>query len=118
MPSDTPPVRVKKAWRMPGNADSERACSMSGCSRLLKARHGLEIRMGDGDGLEQLAHAGAVFAEQPLTGAVDFGGLLRRCVSLQRGGALVDAEIAQQPRLIDRTMNARAHALGGERDRL
>src|SRR5215210_4301084 len=122
MPSDTPPARVKKAWRMPGRADSERACSMAksafrslkGCS--LEAWHGFEIRVGDGDGLEQLAHAGAAFAEQPLTGGIDLGGLLRRSVSLQRRGALVDAEIAQQPRLIDRTVNARAHAFGGKGD--
>src|SRR6266699_100557 len=101
MPSDTPPARVKKAWRMPGSVDSERACSMADVSRSLKARHGCEIRMGDGDGFEQLAHAGAAFAEQPLAGGIDVAGLLRRSVSLQRRGALVDAEIAQQTRLID-----------------
>ena len=92
------------------------------CARSLRhrfeARHRAQVRMADGDRLEQLAHAGAGFAQQPLAGLVDLVGLLGRRIGLQRRGALVDAEVAQQPRLIDRSVNARAHAFGGQRDRL
>ena len=71
---------------MPGSADSERACSMIDlrflvasmltAASVLEARQCAEIRIGDRDHLEQLAHLGAAFAEQALDGAVDLVGLV------------------------------------------
>ena len=67
------------------------------------------------DDLEQRAHLGAAFAEQPLDRAVDLGRLFRRGQRLERSGALLDAEVAEKFGLRDRSGHARAHAFGGER---
>src|SRR6185295_7699998 len=53
-----------------------------------------------------------------LYAAFDLGGLFRRGQSPERGGAPGDAEIAQKGRLIDRSGHPRAHAFGGNRERL
>ena len=77
---------------------------------------GAELGRGDGDGLEQVAHAARAFRHQPREGDFDVGGLARRA-RFERRGALFDAEPQEQLALPDRPMDARAHALGALRQR-
>ena len=59
-PSDTPPSRVKNAWRMLGNAERDGAwimrAGMAGEALRVKSRQRPELRIGDRQHLEQLAH--------------------------------------------------------------
>src|SRR5207302_808360 len=64
------------------------------------------------------AHAGRSARHQARERRIDRGRLVGRRDLLEIGGALLDAEPAQQRRLLDRPMDARADALGGEAERL
>src|SRR5262245_2476229 len=118
-PSDTPPSRVKKPWRMPGSALSDVDCSMTisarrrSCRRRFEAGQKPELWIGNGDYLEQSSHVGATFTHQALDRAIDLLGFGGRHKRRQRGCALVNAERAQELRLLDRTLHARPHALRG-----
>src|SRR3954452_8159087 len=111
MPLDTPPVRVKKAWRIPGNDASEAASIMSSPLQgadaaaiarfavdlpVFEARQFAVLGMGEGDGLEHPAHAGDRLAGEPGQRTVDVGALAQGRRLLERLGAGFDAEPAQE----------------------
>src|SRR5688572_23838097 len=133
MPPETPPWRVKKAWRIPGSDCSDAACSMAssgtiaaekGWTRgghgrlLLEAGQFAELRVCHRDRFEQLAHAGALLAGQARERAVDLGVLGERRAFLERLGAGLDAEPAQERGLVDRAVHIGAQGLRGMPQRL
>src|SRR6266851_2893893 len=98
---------------MPESLDSDCACSMK---LLTKKRLGFEARqladrrMSDAEGFEQFAHLGAAVAEQALDRTVDLRAPVGQRQRSERGGAFLDAEIAEKAALLDRARDARAHA--------
>ena len=123
MPPDTPPSRVKKAWRRPGMADSNDEPKVmglgSGRRRLVaQARDRGQMRLGDRQHLEHRAHAAAAGVGQPLQRAGNVGGHLRRGLRHQRDRAGLDAEPLEEFALRHRAVDARAEILGGAHQRL
>src|SRR5437660_864536 len=109
MPSDTPPARVKKAWRMLG-AEREDAsiivAGMTSSSLPVKSWQDPELRIGDRQHFERLAHL--VRRREARERRLDVRDLLRYCVLLQARGALNNAKPAQEFALRDRPMCRRA----------
>src|SRR5579859_2070163 len=128
MPSETPPSRVKKAWRIPGALESRSDVSMAvrissgraalGGERVLdKACERFDRRMRNAEHLEQRAHAAAPGADQAAQRGGDVGGDLGRGLADQRCGAGLDAEPLQELTLLDRTVHAGVDVLGAARQR-
>ena len=95
MPSETPPSRVKKAWRRPGTAASSDEPSIMACrpcsSDASRREPGERVRSGCGDAehLEHRAHAAAPGVGQPLQRAGDVGGRPRAWPSPSASAARV-----------------------------
>src|SRR5262245_18341076 len=70
-----------------------------------------ELRIGEGNRLEQRAHAGPFVAGQADERTVDFGVLAERGALLERLCAGLDAEPAQERRLVDRAVHLGAQCL-------
>src|SRR5262245_1804786 len=129
-PLDTPPARVKKAWRTSGRAERETdwstawsvifvhpRVSTSPASTVSESWQRAELRIREADRLEQAAHAGALHAGEAGVRGIDVARLVGGRLA-QGGGAGLDAEVAKQHGLVDGPMHLSPHAFGGERQRL
>src|ERR1700759_876494 len=79
----------------------------------VEARRHAERGVSVGRRLEQHAHAAAAIAGQAYQRLVDFSGAGGRRPRLQRGGARLDAETAQEFALLERAIADRAHGFDG-----
>src|SRR5262245_3346685 len=68
--------------------------------------------------LEQAPHAGAARAGEAIERSIDLGHLQWRYCLTQHRGAAFDSKVAQERSLVERTENARTHALSGLGQRL
>ena len=82
--------------REEGVADAGQApaTALRASCRLRESGQRAELRGGDGDRLEQFAHAARAVRDQPRERDLDLGGLLGRRVRLQRRGALLRCRAA------------------------
>src|SRR4051812_26776428 len=118
MPSETPPSRVKNAWRMFCKVKREPAwimlAGMTAWPSRVKSGQRPELGIGNRQRLEQIAHL--IRRRQTRECRVDIGRLLRCRIGFQPHRALFDAEAAEEFALTDRTMRDSALALGPTHD--
>ena len=124
MPPDTPPSRVKKAWRRPGMAessgDSEHHEGSAFVLRpvLIEARQQVRLGSETAEYLEHRSHAAAPAADQPFHRARNVLGNL--CAGLRHQGrrAGFDAEPFEEIALRDRAVRRAHRIFGRARQRL
>src|SRR5690242_6520029 len=97
MPSDTPPCRVKKAWRIFGKsvrgaASMNMVFQISGRGAMRQAGNGLDGFMCNGENLKQLTHACCARLGETGESTIDIGCLSRSRALLQGSGTRIDAE--------------------------
>ncbi len=127
MPPETPPSRVKKAWRRPGMAESSgdssdhgAAASASGFASVSSWNPATSSRWGSeiAEHLEHRSHAAAAAADQALQRARNVLGNLVGGFRHQGHRAGLDAEPLEEIALRHRAVHPRAEILGGAHQRL
>src|SRR5262249_61642543 len=86
--------------------------------RCFKSRHSAQLRRGDANRLEQVAHATGAARQQSGKCDLDVGRLPVRSAGFQCRRAALDTESKKQIALPYRAMNARAHGFRALRQRL
>ena len=127
MPDDTPPARVKNAWRMPGTLDSNSDSSVMQPPPARPPRAGGSslspgsVLMSGCDTpstLNSAPMAPRPGAGQSLQGRLDIRRHLRARLAHQRRRARLDAEAPQEIALLHRPVQPRAGIFRAERKRL